>query len=340
MEKVKVALIGYGGMARVHNAAYQKMVAADLPISLVAVCERDIARVHQRISINLGNEDLPLSESVHLYTDVDDLIAREDFDMADICLPTFLHKDFAIKLLRAGKHVLCEKPMALSAADSREMLEAARAADRRLLIGQCVRLEPGYPYLKACIDQNILGPLRYMTMHRLSGYPRWGAHFNDIVRTGGCLLDMHIHDVDMAQYALGMPQSVSCVEYYQLPHCQLVNSRLQYEGCTVFAEATWEQARQVLPFSYGYRATFESGVVVCEDGAVTVYPNEGEPYQPALAEEDYMVEEISVMLRAIQTGEMETVLSAESVYKTMQLMECLQASAQAGGKEMPVAQPQ
>ncbi|MBQ8859588.1 MAG: Gfo/Idh/MocA family oxidoreductase [Clostridia bacterium] len=332
-KEIKVALIGYGGMARVHNVSYRRMQAEGFPVSLVAVCERDVERVRQKIVINLGVEDEPLDERVNVYADIDELLEKEDFDMADICLPTFLHKDYAIKLLRAGKHVLCEKPLALSSADAAEMIAVAKEEGRILMAAHCLRVEAAYICLREIVEKNTLGPLRYITMSRLSGYPRWGAHFNDIPRTGGNFLDMHIHDVDFLQHLYGMPRSVNCTVWENPPHAQLASSQLHYDGFSAMIEAIWDEAYQ--GFSDGYRATFEGGTAVYEEGRVTVYPNGTKSYHPHMQDDDYIGREVRAMAAAIwDTPDKSDILSPESVYHSLVLMEHLRKSADAGSKEI------
>lgn len=333
MENIKVALIGYGGMARVHHVSYRRLQAEGFPVSLVAVCEKDKERVRQKIVINLGVEDEPLDERVNVYADVDTLLANEDFDMADICLPTFLHKECAIKLLRAGKHVLCEKPLALSSADVAEIIAAAREEGRILMAAHCLRVEAAYICLREIVEKNTLGALRYITMQRLSTYPRWGAHFNDIPRTGGNFLDMHIHDVDFLQHLYGMPRSVNCAVWENPPHAQLASSQLHYDGFSAMIEAIWDEAYE--GFADGYRATFEGGTVVYADGRVTVYPNGAKSFHPHMLDDDYIGREVRVMAAAIlDTPDKSDILSPDSVYNTLVLMEHLRESANAGGREI------
>ncbi len=124
MREIRVAIVGFGGIARTHYTAYCRLAERGEAIRVVAVVDRNAAQFKSTATINLGGENLALSEDVHTYTDVDELLCSENFDVADVCLPTFLHREYAVKLLLAGKHVLCEKPMALTEEDCRRMLLA------------------------------------------------------------------------------------------------------------------------------------------------------------------------------------------------------------------------
>ena len=152
MKKIRVAIVGFGGIARIHYNAYMALIEDGLPLEIVAICEKNKESVRKKVTINLGTDTLPVSDDIEIFGDVDELIEKADFDLADVCLPTFLHKNVSIKLLEAGKHVLCEKPMALSSADCLEMISAADTAKRGLMIAQCLRYEPCYLYLKECFE--------------------------------------------------------------------------------------------------------------------------------------------------------------------------------------------
>ena len=120
---IKVAIIGFGGISKVHYNGYLALKAENVPVELVAVCDVNPERFDIPIKTNLDVTPQPLAANIRTYTDVNELLAKEDFDMADICLPTYLHKEYAVQMLNAGKHVLCEKPMALNAEECDEMID-------------------------------------------------------------------------------------------------------------------------------------------------------------------------------------------------------------------------
>ncbi|MBO5294682.1 MAG: Gfo/Idh/MocA family oxidoreductase, partial [Clostridia bacterium] len=99
MNILKVALIGFGGIARSHNTAYQELATKGVPVSLVAVCDKNVEQFRSSITINLGTTATTLPQGIHTYADADELLANEDFDVADICLPSYLHKEYTIKML-------------------------------------------------------------------------------------------------------------------------------------------------------------------------------------------------------------------------------------------------
>ncbi len=335
MEIVKVALIGFGGIARSHNTGYSNLVKDGERVKLVAVCDIDPSKFESQLKINLDMGSAGLPEDIHTYTNVDDLIANEDFDMADICLPSYLHSEYAIKLLRAGKHVLSEKPMALDVAQCDAMIAEAKLANRKLMIGQCLRFSTAYLYLKDCIDTGKYGELRHLFMDRLSLQPRWGFErwFEDTNKSGGCIMDMHIHDVDMVRFLLGEPEAVSTVALDGEVRWQIENTRMYYDGKLVVINGSWDES-PTRKFKASYRARFEKATLESDGTTVTVYPDEGEVFEAELGNRNHFItEEIRAFVHDLLDGKLEsTVNPPESARESVRLIEKLRESAARDGE--------
>lgn len=336
MNEVKVALVGFGGIARTHNKSYAQLAAEGFPVKLVAVCDKDAARFKKAENFNLGKDTTPITEDAEIYTDIDEMIAKADFDMADICLPSFLHKEVACKMLAAGKHVLSEKPMALSSAQCEEMLRTRDETGRKLMIAQCLRFDPKYLFLKECIDTGRFGSLKNLFMERLSSYPKWGADkwFESTEKCGGCILDTHIHDIDMARFLLGEPELVSSIAYDDISRWQVVNTRLYYKDLTVIANGSWDEA-YTIPFHMGFRARFEKASVVLDGSELKVFPNDGTPYTPDISGANCYTEEIRFFANLIMDENMKNTCNpAESAYHSVKLVEALRRSVALGGERV------
>ena len=339
MKEVRVALIGYGGIAKSHKKGYDVLAAQNAPVKLVAVCDVRPEMFTSISSINIGTADNKGLGDIHTYTDVETLLKEEEFDMADICLPTYLHKEYAIRMLRAGKHVQSEKPMALSSQDCAEMIAVAKEEGKRLMIGQCLRFSHHYNYLKRCIESGCFGKLRHLYMDRLSQSPKWGFEnwFADDKKSGGAILDLHIHDIDMARYLLGEPEQASTVALDGFTRWSVCNTRLFYPETTVFANGSWNESKS-FGFKAGYNANFEKANVVFDKGVITVYPAEGAAYEPELPEvaekrTNYMAEEIGYIASLILDENAENSKNPpESAMKTVELVETLRKSAAEQGK--------
>ena len=296
-------------------------------MELVAVCDKDASRINARLDFNLGNEDTPLPEGIHIYSDVDELIANEDFDLGDVCLPTFLHKDVSIKLLDAGKHVLCEKPMAISYSDCLEMLQAEKRSGKKLMIAQVIRFDEAYQYLKEVFETGELGALDNLYMDRHSVYPTWGKSFENNAITGGCTLDTHIHDLDAARYVLGEPSSVYGLEFNAPPRYQAVTTNLCFGKTKAVISCSWDATYET-KFTYGYRARFEGGSIVCRDGEIKLCKNGKEPEIVNIERRGGVYNELRYFLDAILSDTALEKNTAESSAKNVWLVEKIRESSE------------
>ena len=331
MKEVRVAIVGYGGIARLHYTAYCRHAAAGLAVRVVAVCTKDTEGIYEPMRINFDAETETLDRNIPVFSDLDEMLRSVDFDMADICLPTVLHAPFAIRLLKAGKHVLCEKPMALTSADCAAMCAAEQEGGGRLMIAHSLRFSAPYRFLRDAVADGRFGKLRHLTMARLSEYPRWSPAFLKEDTTGGCILDMHIHEVDMILAMLGTPQSVSAVYYSAMPYTQVGSSRFTYPEVTVLADHAWDEARTT-SFESRYSAYFEGYTVVCENGNVAVKPWDGERYEVELSDTSSIEVETRIFVEALLGhGDAEVIPSALSE-ECVRIVERLRESAADGGK--------
>jgi predicted dehydrogenase len=171
-------------------------------------------------------------------------------------------------------------------------------------------------------------------MYRKSAQPRCGYEhwFEKTELSGGCILDMHIHDIDMARFLLGEPTAVSCMAYDADVRWAVENSRLYYKDVMVVADGSWDESAKT-PFSCGFSARFEGAQVKFENGEVTVYPDEGDIFKPTLPETDYMAEEIRYLASLILEPErINEKNPPESARQTVSLIEKLRQSADCGGQ--------
>ena len=129
--------------------------------------------------------------------------------MVDLCVPTPLHVPQSLAALRAGKHVVCEKPLARTAAQAREIVSAAAQSKGFFMPAMCMRFWPGWSWLKELAEKQTYGRLLAARFRRVSAPPGWSrdTYFKG-GESGGALLDMHIHDADFVQFLFGRPKSV------------------------------------------------------------------------------------------------------------------------------------
>lgn len=196
-KKLRVGIVGVGNIAQSHIDAYQK----DPHAEVYALCDIN----EERLKKNGEKHGI-----TRLYTDVKEMVKLEELDAVSICTWNCAHAPCAIAALNAGKHVLCEKPMAMNAAQAEEMKAAAERAGKLLMIGFVRRYGNDMRILKEFIDSNALGDIYYAkaTYLRRNGNP--GGWFCDKARSGGGpLIDLGVHVIDFVRYAMGNPKPVS-----------------------------------------------------------------------------------------------------------------------------------
>ncbi len=188
--------------------AYQKLKG----VKVAAMCEQDRKRLAgdwRTIKGNFGPAGKRMDLSgIATYDKLDDLLADESLDMIDVCLPPAAHAAVAIAALKSGKHVFCEKPIALRSADARRMVKAAHATGKRLMIGQVLPFFPEYAFARRAIKSRKYGKLLGGSFKRVISDPQWLTGFYDPEKIGGPMLDLHIHDAHYIRLLFGMPRAV------------------------------------------------------------------------------------------------------------------------------------
>jgi len=147
--------------------------------------------------------------NVKVYPDLDAILA--DVDVLDICSPTHLHREMALKAAAAGKHIVCEKPLARTTQEAQEIVTACRKAGVQLLVAHVVRFFPEYALAHSAVVDGQVGKPAVIRLHRGSYRPKKpaGNWFLDEEKSGGILMDLMIHDYDYARWVAGEVESVS-----------------------------------------------------------------------------------------------------------------------------------
>lgn len=182
---MRVGIVGAGSMGNAHAPGWQ---ATDADIVGIVSTDNDRA---EKLAEQLGAK---------VYDSYDKLI--HDVDVIDLCTPTHTHHDMVLTALKAKKHVMCEKPIALTVEHGVEMIRAARDADVRLFIGMVLHFFPEYARMKASIEAGAIGKPQVVRMTRASYRPMWtqDSWFTDESKSGGMMLDLMIHDFEMSRW--------------------------------------------------------------------------------------------------------------------------------------------
>jgi len=220
------------------------------------------------------------------YATIAELLEKHpDLDAVDICLPTYEHRTATLEVAKAGKHVFCEKPMALTVEEAQEMTSACQQANVRLMIGHCIRFWPEYALLKQLVDDQSLGKLLSLNLTRYGEFPSWSTDnwLADEGKAGGGVLDMHIHDTDFALFLLGTPKSVnSWGTVDERGASQAFTTMTFASGAVVHLEGGWNLPTNT-PFKMAFRAIFERGAAIMDGCPMTIYEPGLEPRVPEFA---------------------------------------------------------
>lgn len=339
---LKIGIAGLGFMGMVHYLSYHKLRG----VKVAAICDPK-AKVRagdwRGIKGNFGPPGKKMDLSgVSAYESLDELIADDELDAIDICLPPALHADAACKALASGKHVFCEKPMAMRLADCDRMVRAAKKHDRQLLIGHVLPCFPEYAWALKEINSGKHGELLGGSFKRVISDPAWLTHYWNADRVGGPMLDLHVHDAHFIRLLFGNPGSVKTSGRMREGLPEYWDTQFEYPGQSVTATSgTINQ--QGRPFQHAFeihleRATLVFDFAVLGDRAEYLCPPTmltagGKAKQPKLAGGDPMdafVSELREAVRCLKTGAESPVLGAELARDAIRLCQTQSKSLETG----------
>jgi len=336
---INVGIVGLGFMAATHVKAYRQIPEARIH----SVCNpsgRCLDGDLTKVGGNIGADDpvrLDMSQ-VKGTREYSDLLNDPEIDLIDICTPTLQHPEMFAAALRAGKHVICEKPVARNSKLAAEMAAVARAAEGRQLFsmpGMCLRFWPEWAWLKQAIANNTYGRVLSARFRRMAEPPHWGQkHFAQGASSGGALLDLHIHDVDFIQYCFGKPTGVFATGYSKYTGA-IDHVVAQFEvvsGAIVHAEGSWAMSPGY-GFHMSYTVNFENATA---DYDLVRAPSDMlklfRPGQPAEVIKcdgpDGYVQELQHIFHSIQTGVAPSVVTMKDGLAAIQICEAEDKSIQ------------
>lgn len=332
---IRIGLIGLGFMGNTHLENYARLEKEGHEFQVVALCDMDPEKLKGpatagNIETVGGGVDFG---RYNKYTSVEDMLANERLDAVDITLPTFLHERIAVQCLERGLHVLCEKPMALTPEACDNMLAAAEKNGKQLMIGQCLRFWPAYVRLKSAIESGEFGAATNAYFFRGGATPTWGPWLLQREKSGGALMDMHVHDADMVYWLFGLPQAVSAVGRNVVSDSayDLVSAHYRYaDGQVVNAQADWTLQGD-FGFDMTYRVNFERGNIVFKDGVVKVNPNDGPGYVAELSEDMGYYFQLKHFVESLIAGKPVETAAGRDTRGTIAVVSAEMRSADQGG---------
>lgn len=214
-KKVRIGIIGCGGIA---NGKHMPSLKALSNVEIVAFCDLILEKA-EKAAKDFGTED------AKVYTDYKKLLEDKTIDVIHVCTPNKSHAELSIAAMKADKHVMCEKPMAKTAADALEMVKVSEETGKKLTIGYQHRHKPESTFLKKAIERGDLGDIYFGKSFavRRRGTPTWGVFLNEDEQGGGPLIDIGTHSLDLTLWMMNnyKPKMVVGTKYKKLtnPDC-------------------------------------------------------------------------------------------------------------------------
>lgn len=179
------------------------------------------------------------------YADAEEMLQKEQIDIVDVCVPTFLHEKFVLLAAQYKKNVLCEKPVALNVETFDRMVAATKEAGVKFMVAQVVRFWPEYADIKKRYDAGEFGEIKYVYANRLGQHPTWTKWHVDPNKSGGGLYDMMLHDVDYVRYAFGPVKSAYALGWKSETGC-------------------WNHVMASIAFKNGVKASVEGSMAMTD----------------------------------------------------------------------------
>ena len=202
-KKIRIGIIGCGGIA---NGKHMPSLNKVAQCEMVAFCDIIVDRA-EAAAKKFGTPD------AKVYEDYKELLKDETIDVVHVCTPNRSHSFITVDALEAGKHVMCEKPMAINSVEAKKMLDAAERTGKKLTIGYQSRFRDDAAYLKAEADAGTLGDIYYAkaTAIRRRAVPTWGVFLNEYEQGGGPLIDIGTHALDLTLWTMNNYKPKYCV---------------------------------------------------------------------------------------------------------------------------------
>jgi predicted dehydrogenase len=307
-KNVGIGIVGIGFMGMIHYLAAGNAAGA----KVVALCSRD-SRKLGNFGPRGGQMDLT---GVSLYPDFEALLADPKVDLVDLCVPNDAHGRMAVQALKAGKHVLVEKPIALQVAEADEMLAAAAAAGKMLMVGHVLPFFPEFAFALDAVQSGRYGALRAAHLMRVIAKPAWSSDIADSERSGGPAIDLHIHDTHFIGLICGVPRAVHSRGVIDQGSVIHLTTQYLYDSPDMAVSCVSGALSQAgRPFAHGFELYFDRATLAFEfanlggEGKATmplslILPD-GTVTQPQLGSGDPVdafTEELTVAAAAVASG--------------------------------------
>lgn len=259
---LKVGIAGIGFMGWIHWIAYRETKGA----KVTAICTPEESRRSGDWTDIRGNfgppgEKVDLS-SIQTYENLDQMLEDPEIDVIDICLPPSLHADTIVRAANAGKHVFCEKPLALNSDDCERAVAACVENGKQLMVGQVLPFFTEFQFARETIASGVYGKPIGGSFKRVISDPTWLKNFYDPTITGGPLFDLHVHDAHFIRLLFGMPTGLYSSGRTRGEVVDYCNTIFKFEDPSITVSCTSGVINQQgRPFTHGYEIHLEKATI-------------------------------------------------------------------------------
>jgi predicted dehydrogenase len=262
---VGIGIVGIGFMGMIHYLAAAKLTGG----RVVALCSRDpkkLAGDWTGIQGNFGPKGSQMDLSEHArFEDIGELLADPRVELVDLCVPNDEHARLAIRALKAGKHVLVEKPIALTTRDADAMVAAARSSGKLLMVAHVLPFFPEFAFAAEAVRTGLYGALRAAHFKRVISRPDWSKGIADAARSGGAALDLHIHDTHFITLLRSVPRAVHARGVVEAGAVVHLTTQYLYDDPNLTVSAVSGALSQAgRPFTHGFEIYLERATLAFE----------------------------------------------------------------------------
>jgi UDP-N-acetylglucosamine 3-dehydrogenase len=299
---MRIAVLGAGFMGGTHARALKQIPGVEVA-AIYAHSERRAAPLAEEIGTSWTGQ-------------LETILRDESIDAIDNCLPTPQHRPVTEAALGAGKHVLLEKPIALTDEDAQALVELADQTDKVFMIAHVLRFWPEYVELARIVESGEYGKPLSGLAYRRQPFPAWSELFSKSELTGGAVIDMMIHDYDALNWIFGTPRAVAArgISNPRSKGWDQVQVMIDYgsgsglvDGGMMMPESyPFSSSLQILcehgELEYNFRAGGRSVEMGGGVNELTVYPADGEPQKIDVPQKDPYLAEIEYFVECVKNG--------------------------------------
>jgi predicted dehydrogenase len=342
MSTLRVGITGIGFMGWIHYLAWENVAQARV-VAFHSGDEKKRRGDWSSIRGNFGPPGRQIDVSgLRAYPSLAEMLEDPEIDLIDICSPPHAHAAAIEAALAAGKHVLCEKPLALNAGDALRLARLAADSGRRLLVAHVLPFLPEFAFLLQAQRDGRYGRLLTARFRRVIGPPDWIPDFYDPARIGGPLVDLHVHDAHLMRLLFGLPAAVTARATWREGVPKFMEALIDFPDGRFAAATCGVTDTPGRPFCHGYEAQFERATLqfdfaACSDAAESlpfkVLHADGQVERPSLGSGD-MIEAFTNELSlaaAIATGSShDTLLDGQLAADALSICQAIDQAARSG----------